>query len=163
MLSLRKLMTNTPSDVVQRARQTTAVVMAIETKKSKEMNTLFFKIKCRGHTDTQYYEVLIELYPEEHRKNTYEKVSFDNPAWVKCSCPFFRFNVEYALAKAGSSELDYIYKSLDGSPNRLKNPKPAITNPREIPYLCKHLYKASPAAVKQAEIFSKKQKGFKFV
>lgn len=49
--------------------------------------------------------------------------------WVSCTCPYFLFYVEYALARVGSSSIIYC----NGEP-------PYIRNPSRTPYLCKHLY-----------------------
>lgn len=52
----------------------------------------------------------------------------DRPIWVHCSCPFFTFTCETALTLMGSSSI--INSTGD---------KPKIRNPRQRPYLCKHL------------------------
>jgi hypothetical protein len=49
---------------------------------------------------------------------------------VSCSCPFFLYNCEAALAAAGSGVILYS----NGAP-------PVHTNPMKRPYLCKHLFK----------------------
>ncbi len=53
----------------------------------------------------------------------------NQPVWVRCTCPWFLYNCEYALAKNGSSWIHY------------SNGAPADkTNPGNIPFVCKHVY-----------------------
>lgn len=50
--------------------------------------------------------------------------------WCHCSCEYFLFHLEYALWKHKASAIVH------------GNGNPAVvTNPNNIPYLCKHLYK----------------------
>lgn len=47
---------------------------------------------------------------------------------VSCSCPDFLYREEYVLTRNGAADIEYS----NGDPAR-------ITNPRNIPYCCKHL------------------------
>jgi len=58
-----------------------------------------------------------------------QKLSRYARTWVHCSCPWFTFVCEYALAKAGSS----LIVNCNGQP-------PRITNPRRLPVICKHIW-----------------------
>ena len=58
---------------------------------------------------------------------TNQKISKYAPTWIHCSCSWFCFVAEYALAKQGSSMI----VNCNGRP-------PRITNPRRLPVLCKH-------------------------
>lgn len=151
MKTLQQLINNTPSDVVARARLTTAVVLNVEMVKKRELNALVFLVRCKAHTETVYYDTIIELYPLEVHKDVFERPSFNTPAWVQCSCPYYTFHAEYALAKAGSSEIKYS----NGKP-------PLIKNPRMIPYLCKHLLKAAPEVVRRSLQLSQKSGKYSF-
>lgn len=53
---------------------------------------------------------------------------FKRSSWIHCSCPWFLFFCEYALAKRGSSDII----NSNGKP-------PIITNPNQFPYACKHV------------------------
>jgi hypothetical protein len=152
MLTLRRLMQNTPSDVVARSRKTTAMVMKVSRSRRKDLDTVVFTVRCKAVTESQYYDIEIELYPGEIHENVFERISMDNPCWVSCSCPNFLFVAEYALAKHGSSRIEYS-----------NGKRPVITNPREIPFLCKHIYRAAPEAVAQAFKMSKQDKAYKFI
>ena len=57
--------------------------------------------------------------------------------WVHCSCPFFKYNLEVALAKTGNSS---VIKS--------NGDLPVVRNPDMIPYLCKHINKSYTKAIK---------------
>lgn len=131
MKTLRQLMQNTPLEVRTKSQQTTATVISAKKAVKKSLNALVLTVRCKAITEKVFYDVVIELYPTEVHKNVYERPSLDLPTWVQCSCPFFLFHCEYALARVGSSEIKYS----NGKP-------PYIKNPKYVPYLCKHLYKA---------------------
>lgn len=152
MKTLEQLMSNTPSDAVKRSKETNARILSVKPSKKKGVDTLVFVVRCKANTETTFYDVVIELYPTEVHKDVFSRPSFKNPAWVQCSCPFFLFNCEYALAKIGSSEIKYS----NGKP-------PVVTNPKMVPFLCKHLYKAAPEVVKQSVDASKREKKYDFV
>lgn len=59
-----------------------------------------------------------------------------SPLWVSCSCNYFRYVCEWALARYGSADIIYS----NGQPAR-------FTNPRGIGTLCKHLYASIPVAI----------------
>lgn len=150
MKTLNQLMQNTPRDTVRRSGFVTASLLGKVTMlRKKSLNALVFTARCVANTPVQYaekpklrseyYDVIIELYPNQIHANEYIKPSLDTDCWVKCSCPYFLFHVEYALAKVGSSEIDYS----NGRP-------PVVTNPHTIPHLCKHLYAAIPLVLKQS-------------
>lgn len=145
-------MGNTPSNIVANARLTNAQVLNVERARKKEVDTVVFTVRVKAHTEKVYYDVVIEFYPTEMNRDVFKKPSIDNPVWVKCSCPYFLFNCEYALAKHGSSEIDYS----NGKP-------PVVTNPRMIPMLCKHLFKGADEAVKRANQLARKDDTYKFV
>jgi hypothetical protein len=82
-----------------------------------------------------------------------QRMSKFAPTWVHCSCPWFCFVCEFALAKLGSS----LIVNCNGRP-------PRITNPRRLPVVCKHIWaimdrftgirrfsRASPAAVREVD------------
>lgn len=58
------------------------------------------------------------------------------------NCPYFQFYLEYVLDRNGSTVL---------RKNVTDNKPPKIRNPEEIPYVCKHLYKALPMALAAAK------------
>lgn len=62
-------------------------------------------------------------------KDPLPQPGLNSPVWVRCTCPWFLYTCEYALAKNGSSWIHY------------SNGKPADqTNPGNIPFVCKHVY-----------------------
>lgn len=152
MKTLRQLINSTPSDVAERSRNTIVVIMGgVKRIYDDGLQTVVFKAQCRAHTERVYYEVLIEMYPTEIHQNVFKKPSLDNPTFVKCQCPYFLYHCEYALARVGSSEIDYS-----------NGKRPLITNPNNIPYLCKHLYKAGPLVVKEAQKILPGDKNFSY-
>lgn len=82
-----------------------------------------------------------------------QRISKYAPTWVHCSCPWFTFVCEFALAKLGSS----LIVNCNGR-------APRITNPRRLPVVCKHVWaimdrftgirrfsRAHPAAVREVD------------
>jgi len=126
-------------DIVGRAMETNAAVIKVSSSRQRGVDTMVFVVRCRAHTESVYYDVVIELLPGEVHKDVFKMPSEQSPCWVKCSCPFFLFKCEYALARVGSSEIDYS-----------NGKKPIITNPKQFPILCKHLYRATDAVLKAA-------------
>lgn len=60
-------------------------------------------------------------------------MKINNPAWVHCSCPYFKYYLEVALAARRSSSV------------LTSNGKfPKIRNPGMKPYACKHIFAAAP-------------------
>ena len=163
MKTLEQMMSNTPSDVVDRSKRTNAEVISVKSSRQRGVDTVVFVVRCYANTETTYYDVVVELYPTEVHKNVFVKPSFKNPAWVHCSCPFFLFNCEYALVRNGSS--DFLrHNSASGKVPQFSNKKkPEVTNPKLIPYLCKHLYRAAPEVVKTAIEKSKADARYDFV
>jgi hypothetical protein len=91
-----------------------------------------------------------------------QRLSKYAPTWVHCSCPWFTFVCEYALAKLGSS----LIVNCNGRP-------PRITNPRRLPVICKHIYaimdrftgirrfsRAHPSAVREVDYSAGVDAGF---
>lgn len=155
METLRNLMNNTPEPVIKRAKLTTAQVLNMEIKKKKDIDTVVFIAKCRGHTETDYYKVEIELYPIEQHLNVFDKPSYNNPVWVSCSCPYWHYFCQYAVVKTGSTDFQHVLSS-----DSYK--APLIRNREEIPYLCKHLYAAAPKVIGAALIAARQEPRFKF-
>lgn len=63
------------------------------------------------------------------------------PVWVTCNCEYFKFHCEVALHKFGVTDIIFS----DGS-------YPDFTNPRMVPYGCKHIYALAPVAVSGQKI-----------
>ena len=64
------------------------------------------------------------------------------------NCPFFLYTVQYVLAQHGNTSL-----------GQCLNRRPTVTNFREIPYVCKHLYRGLPDIIEMMrQISSSKRK-----
>lgn len=74
-----------------------------------------------------------------------------SPTWVWCSCPHFAYNVEWVLAQYGSSTVS---PGLENRGVTITNEPPRIRNPKQIPYLCKHLIMAAGEALKQTRDYA---------
>lgn len=59
----------------------------------------------------------------------YGRLNQNTRVWVWCSCPYFKYHCEVALASKGSSSVV-----------QSNGQRPRFTNPRLSPYVCKHAY-----------------------
>lgn len=80
------------------------------------------------------YHVTFKFYDVDPEKNEDLRTK---ECWVHCSCPFFKYNLEVVLSKSKNSS---VIKS--------NGALPVVRNPDMVPYLCKHIYKAYPKAIK---------------
>jgi hypothetical protein len=148
MISLYKLVNTTPKEVRDRARDVTAVINAVTMGKKMsgkvEIATIVFTGKGRAKTDEQWYELSIELYPTEIHQNIFSKVSANNMAWVKCSCPYFHFYLKHALYTVDSTSITSKFDKGALAPATQKNPS-------KLKYLCKHLFQAQSEVLKRAQ------------
>lgn len=84
---------------------------------------IVYKVKCTK----EWRNVTLRFL--KGKNNEQPKASLAQPVWVRCTCPWFLYNCEYALTKNGSSWVHY------------SNGEPANqTNPKNIPFVCKHVY-----------------------
>lgn len=67
----------------------------------------------------------------------YGPLNVNTRVWCSCSCPYFLYHCEVALTLRGSSSIIF---SNGKMPNQ--------TNPRRIPYVCKHVIVAFALALK---------------
>ena len=145
---MKEMMTNTPDEVIERSRKVAVDITSVKKaiSKSTGQTMLAFNMKGRAITDKEFYDLTIVFYvnkkSEGEKEITFEQVDQWAPTWVRCSCPYFKFFVEYVLDRNGSTVL---------RKNVTDNKPPKIRNPEEIPYVCKHLYKALPMALAAAK------------
>jgi len=83
----------------------------------------------------RYFKGLVSCSPR-NKKHIAHLVVFDNSkpygrrrVWLRCNCEYFKFKCEYVLDRRGSTTRKYAIRK-----------PPTVTNPRGIPYICKHLY-----------------------
>lgn len=88
------------------------------------LNELYY---VKGTTNT--YKVRLMFMPS--KRNEQPTKDKNSPLWVTCDCAFFLYNCEVALARAGSSSVIHS-----------NGKRPVVTNPKLIPYVCKHVYRA---------------------
>jgi len=128
-LPAERLIRNTPREVQKRAQpclaQRLGKVKQLSNDKSGPFTHAVYRVK--GLEDT--YRVTLNLFPRA--KGKVVEIVPSAPTWVSCTCPFFLYRCEYALAKVGSSDIIHS----NGLP-------PKQTNPRRVPYLCKHAFRA---------------------
>lgn len=145
----------TYGNIAKNADEVNIFDLKVKSNVKKGVETLVFAAKAHALTDGKhvFWDVSIELYPTQDHYNVYKLPDLETDCWVQCSCPYFLYFCEYANTKAGSSEIEYS-----------NGAKPRVRNPRAIPYVCKHLYKASDKVVKAMQAWAKtKEKRFRFV
>ena len=107
---------NTPKIIIQRAK---------EFIKIEKVRWGHFKTKRRVFTAVQTFTL-------DNGNEHVQEIRITNPNkyWVSCDCGNFKYVWEFALTKHGASSIKY------------SNGQPATkTNPKNIPGVCKHLYK----------------------
>lgn len=123
MLTLRQLIAKTPSPVRIRAQQCGHQLdeeMEFHPQRAKGKNPYLAQVYTSHCLDGDK-QVSIRFASGVTDKNSL--------VWVSCTCPYWLFYCEYAVARTGSTDILYC----NGEP-------PYIRNPKRVPYLCKHLY-----------------------
>jgi len=136
-LKLKDLLRATPSDIISRAG-TQCRIMRKEYAYGSRDN--FKRVYVRNRT--YYNEFRAWVMCTDGRRNSYLRFygppEKDSEVWVWCSCPYFTFNLEVALARRNSS----VVRNSNGA-------LPRVRNPAMIPHLCKHLVLISNSGVKE--------------
>ena len=118
-LTAKQILGNTPSDVKDRAK---------EVRINKSSTGLSRKGNAQIIFDTESHSPTTKRRPPKHRtiirllNRQYRKL------WVSCTCEYWMFYCEYAMAKFGASDIIHS----NGQP-------PVVTNPGNWPYGCKHV------------------------
>lgn len=130
MLTLRQLMSKTPTEVRIRAQacgHTLESEQDFKPQRAKGKNPYLEQVYT-AHCLDGPRQVTIRFQAGVSDKNSL--------VWVSCSCPFWLFTCEYSVSQVGSSSIIYC----NGQP-------PYVRNPRYIPYLCKHLFACASRVV----------------
>lgn len=148
MISLNQAIKYCPSRIKKGTIQTVKSIKLIEAGNGEDSKGIFQKATFEVVATNGPRRVTIKAYGDP-RKNIFQRST-----WVHCSCPWFLFYCEYALAKRGSSDII----NSNGKP-------PNITNPKQWPYICKHVIaitarwsELSPILTKRLLEEQKKQK-----
>jgi hypothetical protein len=132
MLTLGQIITATPNEVKKRSRGVRTVRLKRSSFKDGrsyyEFQTSSGGVKKKKRKSSNYATIVV-LYSD---KKAQPKPTKNTEAWASCTCEFFKFYCENALAKQGSSSIIHTrgYKP--------KGVRPSV-NPRRIPMVCKHL------------------------
>jgi len=148
VLIYNQLMAETDAGVRKRSRKTTVSITKAEIVKRGDKKGVKFQATGRAHTEKVYYNVEIELYPEQIANKPTDKpgvMRVEHPhehmeCFVHCTCPYFTFHNEWVLWKNGSSDL-----------RQSENKPPYITNPDMATGVCKHLFKGLPLALRAVQ------------
>lgn len=143
-LTLRQLLRLTPADVREKAKSCRVVSRNYGTGSREGFR------RSRSRYPTWYNEMRTYTICTKKRHSSY--VRFYGPpepntrCWVWCDCGYFGYYLEWTLAQYGSSSLETGYQSQGP---RIKNQPPRIRNPKQKPYLCKHLLLAAEQGLRQ--------------
>lgn len=124
MVNGRQMLKYTPAKIKK---------IKIKTVKSTRLIRAIYDSDEYGYHQKAMFKVVATTIPRRVNvkiygdANKYPKI-FQRPMWVHCSCEWFTFFCEYALAKRRSSEI----VNSNGQPNK-------VQNPRQWPYVCKHV------------------------
>lgn len=121
MLTARELLQNSPQGVIGRA---TMVLTRLKFQEVVEItqgayHVSLWETQTRGKGIKYTTEVWLRA-----------PVSQNSECWVGCSCPYWLYYMEVAVARGKSTGIRY-------SNGRL----PVVKNPEMIPGVCKHLYR----------------------
>jgi len=138
-LTLKQLVRATPSDIKSRAGTQCRIARKEYAPGSRDN---FKRVYVRNRT--YYNEFRAWVVCTDGRRNSYLRFfgppEPDSECWVWCSCPYFQFTLEVALARRNTS----VVRNSNGQ-------LPRVRNPAMIPHLCKHLVLIANAAVKETE------------
>ncbi len=141
-LSVKKLLQNTPRIVKARTRvcsiRTIGQGKIKNVRKYGKVYELRYVERCLDGERKITIRYVGNLKPGINKRDQEDPQPHrDTPVWVSCTCPWFKFVCEYALAKVGSSDIKYC----NGDP-------PVIRNPKQVPILCKHCVLALEKSIK---------------
>lgn len=137
MLKLQQLLRGTPSNIIRNSREVRSRIVRSVLDVDEIGPHKRVLIEARATDGIRY---LIYKFYEPEKKNLAQ-----SKCYVHCSCPYFLYFLEVALTARGTS-------SVINSNGQY----PRVRNPRLRPYLCKHLFAGSRAAMRST---AKKAKG----
>lgn len=133
-------MANTPSDVKSRARLVKLGKSRAELHRRAHSEAFVYEGETTaGAHDPQAYRLTIELYPTEIHRKIIEAPSLDLECWCRCTCPYWKYYVEVAVMTKGSTDVKFA-KAVPRKTYKYSGLYAKKLNPRNNPYLCKHLY-----------------------
>lgn len=159
MESLNYLIKNTKQvhpKIIQNAKEVDIFNLTVKSFMDKDgTEGLIFEAKARALTEGKnvFWDIRVQLVPEEKKLNIYKLPDLNTDCWVQCSCPYFLYFCEYAVQKTGSTEIKYS-----------NGKRPRVTNKNAVPIICKHLVAGAahvvPAIQKWAKTKVTKKIGF---
>lgn len=113
---------------------------------NKKMNLIREYHYWTGTGEFKYKTTIRPLNPMQYDLN-----NGNAPALVSCSCPDFKYRLEYSLSLSNNAKIKY------------SNGQPAVvTNPTNKKFLCKHLFAILPDVIKKNSVnvkeFEKKKR-----
>lgn len=128
MVSLTQMTKYTPAKIKKKTLKTVKSVRLVKAVIDSDEYGVHKRANFRVKATTDSRKVIVKIY-EEGKGVRRKKVSIlERPAWVHCSCEWFTFYCEVALASRNSSSV------INSNGNA-----PVETNPRQWPYICKHI------------------------
>ena len=131
MLPLSKMIGFTPAKIRKNANSVVGKVTKVSMVEDKKKKLTYKQVLAEAYDTNGKRRLEYRLYTKPKRA-----AALADDAWVSCSCPYFLFFCEVALAKHKATDIKYS-----------NGAAPKVTNPRRIPWLCKHLVAFSVDAV----------------
>lgn len=127
-LTLKQMYKVTPANIRQNAQLATVQTRRRgQPKRYQRLGDTYeiiYKVKC-----TKEWRNVTLRFLKKKPSDPMPTPGLGTPVWVRCTCPWFLYHCEYALAKYGSTWVHY------------SNGNPANqTNPQNTPFVCKHIY-----------------------
>jgi hypothetical protein len=148
-LTLRQLIRTTPSEV--RARSADCRVIS----RNYGIGSREGFKRSRPKYPTYYNEMRVMTRCSTEKRYSYIRFygppELTTPVWVWCSCEYFAYYIEWVLAKYNSSTISSGYANRGV---RILNQPPRVRNPKQIPYMCKHLLRCTELALKETKDYA---------
>jgi len=139
-LDLQTLLRGTPPEVLDRAYTVRMIAKHYETGSMEGFRRTYYKYPSY-YNQVRVYSVSSPAAGGSGKKHRslirfYGPPVLKTPCWVWCDCAYFTYYLEVTLSKKDSSSVE----NSNGEP-------PTVRNPHNVPFLCKHLVRASEYAL----------------
>jgi len=134
MVNINQMLKYTPAKIKKETSKTVKSVKLIKAVFDSDEYGFHQRANFKVKATSKPRQVTIKIYGDQAFSKGKRKTKtsiFERPAWVHCSCEWFTFFCEVALANRRSSDII----NSNGKP-------PVETNPRQWPYVCKHIIAA---------------------
>jgi hypothetical protein len=160
---LQELLGMTPSEIIKRSQMQCRPV-----RKQYALGSKNGWKKARSGFAAYYNEMRVYSMCTDGKRYSYIRFygppELSTPVWVWCSCPYFKYYLEVALANRNGTSIkttsgpgQETYKGRTVSRKPVINKPPNVRNPSQAIYLCKHLALAAKLGLAQKKDMASEQ------